>query len=803
MKSNGGSQKIRSDRFATIDVSQPSFRQAFHIPLRGSKAWGHLLLSVLSAGIMWGITVGWMPPFSYRIGYVPDRNVVAAVPFRVEDPIATQALQRRAVAETICIYDNKPFPIANQLKSLQEAMDQVSSSESFDALDESVWKSLFPNSESDSDEVGTGTADGQAVEQAAYRHLHSLLSTPEGRSGFDEVLKTIFQPWLEKGVMRKLEHGADEGSFERVKVLTESGGDQQTESGIYRVSELLEEELLAELPQQVTLALQQGMFSPSDVPAVHSMLVNWISGIGIPPSLSLNRPLTVNQRSQQQAQVQTQYKSYSSGQVLAMAGKSLDLKDIELLRQEYDYRNHGSSIRYEKRVGYGLANFGMYLALFTLCGVYLMIHEPNLVQDTPSLLRLLGLATLVVLLATATANDTWRAELIPMVMFTMVVTICFRRDSALLLSSVMALMVAVATGSSLAEFIIVISAMATTCLLLGRLRSRVRLILIGLAGGLITLLTTMGVSTLSGQTFGSTGLEFWDRVLGSSAVEVNYVTNLLQGSMWYGFCVLLAGFFMTGLLPIIERVFGIQTDISLMELGDPAHPLLTELQRRAPGTFMHSLNVATLSEPAAEAIGANGLLCRVGSYFHDIGKMIKPEYFVENQDGSEENRHESLVPSMSRLVIISHVKDGSDLGRKHHLPDSIIDFILQHHGTTLVEYFYHQALHADDESEDDVDESDYRYPGPRPQTREAAVMMLADAVESACRSLDDPAPARIESLVSDLAMKRLLDGQFDECGLTLRELNVIQTSLIKTEMALLHNRIKYPEQQSEESEVIV
>ena len=502
----------------------------------------------------------------------------------------------------------------------------------------------------------------------------------------------------------------------------------------------------------------------------------------------------MQQRESQRSQIPTQFKRYHLGQMLAPATESLGAGEIQLLRQEYDQIISGRSTRYEQALGYGAANFGMYLALFTLCGVYLAVYESSLVDHTNRLVRLLALVIVVVLLATATSNDTWRAELIPLVMFTMVMTICYRRDSALLLSSTVALIVAVATGSTLAEYIIVISAIASTTLLLGRLRSRLRLIVIGFGGGLITLATTLGVSILAGQTFGSAGLDFWDQLLGGSAVEANYITNLLQGAAWYGFCVCLAGFFMTGLLPIIEWAFGVQTDISLMELGDPAHPLLTELQRRAPGTFMHSLNVATLSEPAAEAIGANGLLCRVGAYFHDIGKMIKPEYFAENQGGDAGNRHESLLPSMSRLVIISHVKDGADLGRKHRLPESIIDFIMQHHGTTLVEYFYHQAKVLENGEDEEVDEADYRYGGPRPQTREAAVMMLADVVESACRSLDDPAPARIEHLVRELAMNRLLDGQFDECGLTLRELNIIQTSLIKTETALLHNRVKYPDQ---------
>ena len=234
---------------------------------------------------------------------------------------------------------------------------------------------------------------------------------------------------------------------------------------------------------------------------------------------------------------------------------------------------------------------------------------------------------------------------------------------------------------------------------------------------------------------------------------------------------------MTGLLPFVERMFDVQTDISLLELGDVQHPLLQELVRRAPGTYNHSINVASIAETAADAIGANGLLVRVGAYFHDIGKMLKPSYFVENQ-GPEGNRHETLQPAMSTLVIIAHVKDGADLARQHHLPQSIIDFIEQHHGTTLVEYFYRREAQRlkDDPDAGELDETTFRYPGPKPQTKEAGVLMLADVVESASRALVDPTPARIESLVHDLAMKRLLDGQFDECGLTLSELHTIEDS---------------------------
>jgi hypothetical protein len=292
----------------------------------------------------------------------------------------------------------------------------------------------------------------------------------------------------------------------------------------------------------------------------------------------------------------------------------------------------------------------------------------------------------------------------------------------------------------------------------------------------VGVLTSIGVHLLDGQPW-------------------NYI--LLREAGRIGLCCVAAGFLMTGLLPFIEKTFGVLTDISLLEIGDIAHPLLQELVRRAPGTYNHSINVASIAEAAAESIGAHGLLVRVGAYFHDIGKMLKPGYFVENQ-GLEADRHQDLLPAMSTLIIIAHIKDGADLARQHHLPRPIIDFILQHHGTTLVEYFFRRANRQseNDPNAAEVDESSYRYPGPKPATKEAAVLMVADAVESASRALVEPAPSRIEALVHEIAMKRLLDRQFDECGLTLQELQEIEESLIKSLIAVYHGRVKYPDQQT-------
>ncbi len=241
-----------------------------------------------------------------------------------------------------------------------------------------------------------------------------------------------------------------------------------------------------------------------------------------------------------------------------------------------------------------------------------------------------------------------------------------------------------------------------------------------------------------------------------------------------------AGFLMTGALPLIERCFGIVTDISLLELTDGSHPLLQELVKRAPGTYTHSITVATLAEAAAETIAANPLLVRVGSYFHDVGKMLKPHYFIENQSG--ENRHDELEPALSTLIIIGHIKDGVALAVQYGLPRPIIDFIEQHHGTTLVEYFYREAMRLQESSGNGSVELEpcFRYAGPKPRTRESGVLMLADAVESSSRALSDPTPGSLQKLVHDLLMKRLLDGQFEESGLTLTELHQIEESLAKS-----------------------
>ena len=332
----------------------------------------------------------------------------------------------------------------------------------------------------------------------------------------------------------------------------------------------------------------------------------------------------------------------------------------------------------------------------------------------------------------------------------------------------------------------------TAVLLTNRIRKRGQLLRVGLYVGAVTLVLALILGRLDmSSVFGPeavNGLQLFGK--GVAAV---FGTGLVTALV------------ISGLLPAFEGFFRITTDISWLELSDLNHKLLRQMQLEAPGTFHHSLVVASLAEAAAEKIGANAPMCRVCSYFHDVGKLKKPTYFIENQGDGSENPHHALTPTMSALIIIAHVKDGIDLAVKHKLNPRIIDVIQEHHGDSLVMYFYRRAQEQKRAEMEKVDrrlenpedlpqvgEKNFRYPGPRPSTRESAIISLADGIESASRCLQKPTPAKIRALVEEIVRTRLQDSQLDECPLTLQELAAVKESFASTLRSMLHSRIDYP-----------
>ncbi|MGZ8447141.1 MAG: HD family phosphohydrolase [Candidatus Deferrimicrobiaceae bacterium] len=356
--------------------------------------------------------------------------------------------------------------------------------------------------------------------------------------------------------------------------------------------------------------------------------------------------------------------------------------------------------------------------------------------------------------------------LIPLPAFAMVVRVLLNSEVAILFTVAASVLSAAAAQGRWSTLFFLLLAGTAGASRSGRIPDRYRMLW---AGVLTSVVCALAAVSLEFAFFGESGI-VWAGIFG-----------VLSG--------LVAGPIALAILPVAEYAFGYTSDIRLMELGSTGHPLLRRLMIEAPGTFHHSVVVGTLAEAGAEAIGANPLLCRVAALFHDVGKIAKPEYFSENQLGAE-NIHDTLTPEMSRIVILNHVKEGVRLADEHRLGERIAEIISQHHGTSLLYFFLDKAQPMIRERK--VSEESFRYPGPRPGTREAAIIMLADAAEAATRSLRNPSPEEIEETVTRIVNRAYLDGQLNECDMSLRDLHAVGTSFRRVLSAVSHPRVEYP-----------
>ena len=756
---NPNPTRTRQQRVATVELPPGAWGVLLGQLSRGSVLLRLGMCAVVAIFLL-VFTRGWDPPFNYRVNQIPSRDIVASVDFEQVDLEATKQARDRARRLAVAVYDQDPEPLVQLRAQLSSEITKLLAATSFEDADPEAWQDFEPP-------LAAGTPDPTSDErEAQFKRFRESFAAENALELFSEQLAKVMAPFEQWGLMEALPPEHKDLNFEKIFIRTREAKGQ--EFGVPAARDVTDVRI-----ENAAAKLQSSLNETLGSAELAQRVFAWLR-----PRLMKTLTLDVEEtrKAQDKAAEETplQTRPYHAGEdTLAKANEPLNVEEVKLLQLEYEAKQRQQDIG--KRIRRALAVLGMFVAIYTLCGFYLQTREPRVLSDLGRFTSLLTLVLVAGVLACIVNQYQWGTDIIPLLLLAMTLAVAYQQEMALLLSASVTLVIAISLGHDMAHALVLIATVAGAILVLREVRTRSKLFTVGLVAAAVALLTTLGVGTLYGQP--------WSVLL----------FNGFTLALWS----LIAGALMTVLLQTVEKVFRVQTDLSLIELGDPAKPLLQELIRRAPGTYNHSITVAALAEAAAESIGARGLLVRVGAYYHDIGKMLKPGYFIENQ-GLGINRHDSLVPAMSTLVIIAHVKDGADLARQNKLPEQIIDFIQQHHGTTLVEYFYRQASEQREKNPDsaEVDESSFRYPGPKPQTKEAGVLMLADAVESASRALKEPTPSRIENIVEQLAQKRLLDGQFDECGLTLEEVRKIGESLVKSLTAVYHGRVKYPGQET-------
>jgi len=489
---------------------------------------------------------------------------------------------------------------------------------------------------------------------------------------------------------------------------------------------------------------------------------------GITPNVKKNQDEYIKRRDEIKSNIPEVLKEIDVKKDEIILGRGERVKKEHLLKLKEIY---GKETDKKEKFGGPLSMAVIITLLLAVTTVTLSRYGPKVYNNKAYLLLIAVISVALLIGARLITVSFLSSYFIPIAGASMLIAILLSENAAFLITLMLSIGCGIVVGNKLDMMIICLIGGVVGVYAVRGARKRFHLLKAGLFVGAANFVTISSFGVLTG--------------LGLNVISVEAGIGFTNG--------IISSFIAMGMLAVFEPLFNITTDITLLELSDLNHPLLKDLTLRAPGTYHHSLLVGNLAEAACDVIGANSLLARVGSYYHDIGKTEKSEYFGENiVNGNGTIHHDKLSPSMSALAIKSHVKDGAELAKKHKLPQAIADFIAQHHGDTLIYYFYQRALEkVTDEAQ--LKEEDFRYLGPKPQTKETAIVLLADAVEAASRTLSKPTPARIEGVVRKLINNKFIDGQLDECELTLKDLNKIAQSFVRVLTGVFHSRVEYPE----------
>jgi putative nucleotidyltransferase with HDIG domain len=704
------------------------------------RSWGKRALmaaSVVMATCFFFPSVAYFQADEFQVGAIAKRDVVAPITFPVfKDRGKLEKERDREAAKVAPVFTFDETASDRVLRSFREGVDELERVARNDSLTE-IERTAMLN------EVGSELSPVAALTLVDHK------KGPAVQDAVEEFLREV----MSDGVMRE-KTSEDLGSSQMITIVRGKTEFTRQLSDVYDLWDV----------KQASRRRSEDLFGDdrNSKEAFQEAVDSFIE-----PNLRYDAEETENRRAQARQSV-----SEFQGTVLK---DELIIRKHERATEEHVLKLESLAYRQSQELqAEGLWQKLQPLAgrlvlatlLMSIFASFLKLHRPDIYEDHAALLVVTASTLLVLGFAAVVVNWTNISPyVVPVAVSPLLVTLLLDDRLAILLT--MVLSVLVGTTASFGLPFIVASMVA------------------GIAG----IYTVVRIRRRS-QFYRALLFVFLGYVASISAINLIRGVPLLDMAADAGWAALnatLATMITVIVLPVFEMFSGITTDITLLELSDLNRPLLKRLMLEAPGTYHHSMVVGQLAEAASECIGANALLARVGAYYHDIGKLAKPQYFGENEPDGK-SRHEKLTPTMSCLILGSHVKDGLDLAREEKLPKAIINFIKEHHGTTLMAFFYHKALEMDAS----IQEQDYRYPGPAPRSKETAIVMLADASEAASRSLAEPTPSRIKGLVKRIVDSRASEGQLDHCPLTLREVALIKESFVKVLAAVFHGRVAYP-----------
>ena len=700
----------------------------------------------------------------YRQGDIAERDIKAPRDFFIEDRDATLQNQQAVVRTIPFVYDYDPGLFQRIAQRIDQAFAQP--------------RELFNNG-------GEEAPPSLAMVMAGREKFEEILGIPMSKGAYTILYKSEFSQEVARLIETILKEILDNGVVANKEILLK----EEDKGILLKTIDSSEERLVTTLKSYYGPDQAKTMVRIVGDPllkglsyGLSNLIVDLCQRLML-PNITMNRNETEQRIKDAQAKVKPVLYQIKKGEMILREGERVDeLKIIKLkaLRQQ----SHGKNILLA-RIGSGLLIF---FSIFTVYFTALKDHENlqkyhnrNIIFMTCLLMIFLIIAKLgapiagkVDMALPLIMEDTSVYMLLPLGAGAMTVCMFLGFHVAVYFSLLLSLLVSIIISSRMDVFVFFFLSSMAGAFWVSECRQRKTFISAGFRLALFNAI-----------------LAFFLYLYAAASPEITPVLKDVLLAACGGF---ISGVITAGLTPVIEMVFGYTTEIKMLELSNLDQPLMKRLMVEAPGTYNHSIIVASLAEAAASAIGASILKAKICAYYHDVGKLDKPLYFIENQTDGK-NRHDKLSPSMSALILIQHVKKGVAFAKEHKLGSDIVDTIRQHHGTSLIRYFYNKSIKLN--GEDAVKESDFRYPGPKPQTREAGIVMLADVVEAALRTLERPTSARIQGRVQDLINAIFADGQLEECELTLKDLHQIAGSFNKILTGLYHHRIEYTDKPQE------